>query len=60
METIVNLIVNNGVAVVIVGYFIYKDNKFNNKLVETLTEIVVTLKDITKDLERSTTNEESK
>lgn len=60
METIVNLIVNNGVAVVIVGYFIYKDNKFNNKLVETLTEIVVTLKDITKDLERSNTNEESK
>lgn len=60
METIVNLIVNNGVAVVIVGYFIYKDNKFNNKLVETLTEIVVTLKDITKDLERSNINEESK
>lgn len=60
METIVNLIVNNGVAVVVVGYFLYKDNKFNNKLVETLTEIVVTLKDITKDLERSNTNEESK
>ena len=60
METIVNLIVHNGVAVVVVGYFLYKDNKFNNKLVETLTEIVVTLKDITKDLERSNTNEESK
>lgn len=60
METIVNLIVNNGVAVVVVGYFLYKDNKFNNKLVETLTEIVVTLKDITKDLERGNTNEESK
>lgn len=60
METIVNLIVNNGVAVVVVGYFLYKDNKFNNKLVETLTEIVVTLKDITKDLERGNINEESK
>lgn len=53
MSDIVNLLVNNGVAVVIVAYFIYKDNKFNNTLVETLTEIVVTLKDLQKDIERS-------
>jgi hypothetical protein len=53
MSEIVNLLVNNGVAVVIVAYFIYKDNKFNNTLVETLTEIVVTLKDLQKDIERS-------
>lgn len=53
MSDIINLLVNNGVAVVIVAYFIYKDNKFNNTLVETLTEIVVTLKDLQKDIERS-------
>lgn len=53
MTEIINLLVNNGVAVVIVAYFIYKDNKFNNTLVETLTQIVVTLKDLQKDIERS-------
>lgn len=58
MSDIINLIVNNGVAVVIVAYFIYKDNKFNNTLVETLTEIVVTLKDLQNNIERSKENYE--
>lgn len=58
MNDIINLIVNNGVAVVIVAYFIYKDNKFNNTLVETLTEIVVTLKDLQNNIERSKENYE--
>ena len=55
MNDIVNLLVNNSVAVVIVAYFIYKDNKFNNTLVETLTEIVVTLKDLQQNIERGKT-----
>lgn len=59
MTEIINLLVNNGVAVVIVGYFIYKDNKFNNTLVETLTQIVVTLKDLQQDIERSKNVERS-
>lgn len=54
------MLVNNGVAVVIVAYFIYKDNKFNDNLVKTLTEIVVTLKEMQKDIERGEDNEESK
>lgn len=58
MSDIINLLVNNGVAVVIVAYFIYKDNKFNNTLVETLTEIVVTLKDLQNNIERSKVNSE--
>ena len=58
MSDIINLIVNNGVAVVIVAYFIYKDNKFNNTLVETLTEIVVTLKDLQNNIERGKENYE--
>lgn len=59
MTEIINLLVNNGVAVVIVAYFIYKDNKFNNTLVETLTQIVVTLKDLQLDIERSKNIERS-
>lgn len=59
MSDIINLLVNNGVAVVIVAYFIYKDNKFNNTLVETLTQIVVTLKELQEDIERSKGNERS-
>lgn len=60
MSDIINMLVNNGVAVVIVAYFIYKDNKFNDNLVKTLTEIVVTLKEMQKDIERGEENEESK
>lgn len=59
MSDLINLLVNNGVAVVIVAYFIYKDNKFNNTLVETLTQIVVTLKDLQQDIERSKNVERS-
>lgn len=52
MTDIVNIIVNSGVAVFVVAYFIYKDNKFNNELVKTLTEITTTLKDMQSDLDR--------
>jgi hypothetical protein len=50
MENIVNLIVNNGVAIVVVSYFLFTNYKFNEKLISTLTEITVTLKDIQDDL----------
>lgn len=59
MSDLINLLVNNGVAVVIVAYFIYKDNKFNNNLVQTMTEIVVTLKELQHDIERGSNNEKS-
>lgn len=39
METIINLIVSNGVAVVIVGYFIYKDYRTTSQMVSVLGEI---------------------
>lgn len=39
METLVNLIVNNGIAVVVVAYFLFSNYKWNEKLVETLTRI---------------------
>lgn len=58
MVDIVNLLVNNGIAVVVVGYFLYTNYKFNDKLTSTLTEITVTLKDIQDDLKGVKKNED--
>lgn len=43
MQDIVNLIVQNGLAVVIVGYFIFKDYKFNCQLVNLMQQVNNTL-----------------
>lgn len=39
MTEIIDLIVSNGMSVVLVGYFIYKDYKFNASITNILTEI---------------------
>lgn len=39
MEEIVTLIMNNGLSVVLVGYFIFKDYKFNQQITDVLGEI---------------------
>lgn len=39
METIVDLIVSNGMSVVLVAYFIFKDYKFNQQTLDVLGEI---------------------
>lgn len=39
METFVNLIVTNGMSVVIIAYFLYKDYRFNSSITSNLTEI---------------------
>lgn len=57
MENMINLIVNNGVAIVVVGYFLFTNYKFNENLIKTLTEITVTLKDIQDDLRGERINE---
>lgn len=49
MDEIVNLILNSSVTIVIIAYFIYRDNKFMTQLQNTLTTLVDTtnvLKDI--------------
>lgn len=43
MEEIVNLFVNNGTAVVIIAYFMYRDYKFMSQMQETLTTLVNTV-----------------
>lgn len=57
MSDIINIIINNGVAVGIVVYFLYKDYKWNDELLKTLTSIQVTLTDMWKELK---TNEHTK
>lgn len=52
LETIVNLIMNNGMCIVIVAYFMYRDFKFMDTLKTTLTTLVdtvATLKDVIED-----------
>ena len=39
MEQIVNLIVTNGMAVVIVAYFLFKDWKTTGQIINVLSEI---------------------
>lgn len=46
MNDIVNLIVNSSTSVVIIAYFIFRDYKWNNQLISTLTKIEDTLEDI--------------
>lgn len=46
MENMINLIVNNGVAIAVVGYFLYSNYKFNDKLVSTLSAIETRLQHI--------------
>ena len=53
MSDIVNVIINNGVAVGIVIYFLYKDYKWSDKLLKTLTSIQVTLSDMWKEIKQN-------
>lgn len=39
MEEMVNLIVSNGMSVVIIAYFLYKDYKFNESILNVLGEV---------------------
>ena len=39
MNDIINLIVNNGIAVVVVAYFMYRDYKWNSELIKTMTQM---------------------
>lgn len=56
MSDIVNVIINNGVAVGIVIYFLYKDYKWNDELLKTLTSIQVTLTDMWKGIKSNEYN----
>lgn len=46
MSDIVKLIVDNGITVVCLGYFMFLNYKFNEKLTQTLTKVSETLYEI--------------
>ena len=39
MEEIIQLITSYGMSVVIIGYFLYKDYKFNESIIDVLSEV---------------------
>lgn len=48
MPDVVNLIVNNGVAIAVIVYFMFRDFKFMGKLSDSLQELI----DVTKSVEK--------
>ena len=58
MDEIVNLILNSGVTVVILAYFIYRDNKFMTTLTQTLTTLVDTVDGLKQTISRLDINGE--
>lgn len=51
MENIINLLVNNGVSVVCVGYFMFLYWTFQKELTQTLTNISDELREMRKDID---------
>ena len=45
MNDIVNLIINSSTSVVVIAYFIFRDYKWNNQLIQTLTKIETLLEE---------------
>lgn len=43
IEPFINMIINNGVAVVVVAYFLFRDWKFHDNLQVTLTTLIETV-----------------
>lgn len=39
ISDVINLIATNGIAAVIIGYFLYKDYKFNEQIIGVLGEV---------------------
>lgn len=55
MEQIANLILNDGIAIAVVGYFMFRDYKFMQQLqtvLVTLVDTVAVLKDAVNELTR--------
>lgn len=43
MDEIVNLILNSSVSIIVIAFFMYRDLKFNQQLVTTLTALIDTV-----------------
>lgn len=60
LDEIINLIVNNGTAVALLIYFIYKDNKFTENITKALTSIEESLEIIKESVNKNKRNTEKK
>lgn len=60
LDDIINLIVNNGTAVALLIYFIYKDNKFTENITKALTSIEESLEIIKESVSKNKRNTEKK
>ena len=52
MEQVFDILINNGALIGILGYMIYKDNKFMNTVSTTLVKMQDEIDDILKQLEK--------
>ena len=52
MQEFINAIVNNGTAIAVTAYFLYRDYKFNSELVVLLTTLKDLVTEVKKDIER--------
>lgn len=59
LDEIINLMVNNGTAIALLIYFIYKDNKFTENITKALTSIEESLKIIKESVGNNTDKEDS-
>lgn len=57
MSEIIDLMVNNGIAVVVVGYFLFRDYKFNQELVGTLAKISAHMENMSERMLNNENNE---
>lgn len=60
LDDIINLIVNNGTAVALLIYFIYKDNKFTENITKALTSIEESLEIIKESVSKNKRTTEKK
>lgn len=51
MNEILNIIANNGVAVGVLAYFVYRDNKYLSSLIATLTRLQSDMETLTKTID---------
>lgn len=46
LQELVNLFINNGMAVCVVAYFLYRDNKYNEEMIILLNNIKAIVENI--------------
>lgn len=52
MNEFINVITNNGTAIAMLVYFVYRDNKFNQTLQSTLNSLDIKLNEVIKTLDK--------